>query len=74
MSRQLWCPKCLQLPTLMPEDIANGFKSRIVGVKSHGFYQCDGCFDPIRPGDRIKCVTIWRGEENPPKWEDDYRS
>jgi hypothetical protein len=36
-------------------------------------YNCDGCDQPIVPGEPLVCVTVWMaGRPEPPTWETAY--
>lgn len=71
MSRKIWCQNCLPLPLLENEDVALGFKSRVVHGDATRHLVCDQCDCAIKPGDPIKCVTLWCDVE-PMDWEPDF--
>jgi hypothetical protein len=35
---------------------------------------CDDCGEPIKDGERAFAVTMWRGDDEPEPWEEEYQS
>lgn len=77
MIRKIQCLTCFRSIELLPtpaEDVANGWKRRVVSLTVTNELRCDLCGAKIPDNTEARAVTNWNvnREGEPLAWEEDY--
>lgn len=62
-------PAVLQIKTYQGKSTSD---MKLVETENPASLMCDDCGNPIKDGDQAVAVTMWRGDVEPPAWEQDY--
>lgn len=72
MVRKILCRACGVKPHLYAEDVGLGWQQRKKAIELNQSLHCDGCNEPMEENATVVALTIWRGDEQPRDWEQDY--